>query len=91
MTATTNRNALIAALALAALALPAAEAGAVSANVKSACMGDYFQYCSSHQVGSTSLRRCMRSVGHKLSKRCVNALVAAGEVSKSEVTRRASR
>jgi hypothetical protein len=30
----------------------------------------------------------MRANGLKLSNRCVNALVAAGEVSKSEVQRR---
>jgi hypothetical protein len=30
----------------------------------------------------------MRAVGNGLSKRCVNALVAAGEVSSAEVARR---
>jgi hypothetical protein len=30
----------------------------------------------------------MRANGHRLSKRCVNALVAAGEVSKREVSSR---
>jgi hypothetical protein len=32
----------------------------------------------------------MRANGHKLSKRCVNALVSAGEVSKAEVERRSA-
>jgi hypothetical protein len=30
----------------------------------------------------------MRAVGYKLSKGCISALVAAGEVSKTEVARR---
>jgi hypothetical protein len=32
----------------------------------------------------------MRSVGIKLSQGCINALVASGEVSKSEVARRSA-
>jgi hypothetical protein len=32
----------------------------------------------------------MRAVGHRLSKGCINALVAAGEVSKGEVARRSA-
>jgi hypothetical protein len=30
------------------------------------------------------VRKCMRTAGPKLSKGCVNALIAAGEVSKSD-------
>ncbi len=79
--------AAIAALALVGQSSPAS---AVSLAVKRACMGDYFSYCSQHAVGSTSLRRCMRDAGPRLSKRCVNALISAGEVSKAEVSRRAA-
>jgi hypothetical protein len=32
----------------------------------------------------------MRTVGHKLSKGCINALVVSGEVSKAEVGRRSA-
>ena len=32
----------------------------------------------------------MRSNGNKLSSRCINALIAEGEVSDAEVSRRAS-
>jgi hypothetical protein len=32
----------------------------------------------------------MRAVGHRLSKGCISALVAAGEVSKGEVARRSA-
>lgn len=77
-------------LALAALTLSVAEAGAVSGRVKLACASDYFAYCSQHAVGSPGVRQCMRENGEKLSKRCVNALVAEGEVSQEEVGRRSA-
>ena len=60
-------------------------------SVEVACAADYFAYCSKHDPDSPAVRSCMRRNGTKLSQRCVNALVAAGEVSKSEVERRASK
>lgn len=78
------------AVGLGSLILLAADAGAVDGRVSSACAGDYFAYCSQHDPDGPGTRRCMRANGHKLSKACVNALVAAGEVSKREVARRAS-
>lgn len=84
-------KALITAVAAFGLvAIQANEAAAVSSAVRMACIGDYFSYCSAHRVGSQELRVCMNENGHKLSKRCVGALVAAGEVSKTEVARRAA-
>lgn len=64
------------------------QAGAVSLGVKLACASDYYSYCSQHPVGSSGVRQCMRSHGPQLSKRCVNALISAGEVSQAEVDRR---
>ena len=84
------RSALTAALILGALILPVSEAGAVSARVRMACIGDYLSYCSSYAVDSPGLRQCMRANGPRLSKTCVNALVAAGEVSQAEVSRKAA-
>lgn len=87
---------LIARLALTALVSApvfiaiAANAHAVSSSVRAACMSDYFAYCSSHAVGSASLRSCMRSNGPRLSTRCVNALVGAGEISQGYVAKRRS-
>ena len=81
-------RALAAAVALGAGVLPASQAGAVSAEVRFACAGDYFAHCSSFSPGSAETRTCMRAVGYKLSRGCISALVAAGEVSKSEVERR---
>lgn len=81
MTPTKSRSARLAAgLALAALALSAGTAGAVTERVKNACSKDYHKFCPSHAVGSTSLRACMRQVGRGLAPRCIDALVASGEI-----------
>lgn len=87
------RAAIAITLALAASAhwTAPASAGSVSARVRISCASDYFAYCSKHAVGSPGVRQCMRAAGPKLSKRCVNALVASGEVSQSEVARRAAQ
>jgi len=76
-------------LGLAGLALLTTQAGAVSARVQFACASDYFAYCSRHDPDGPGVRACMRANGLKLSSACVNALIAAGEVSKAEVARRA--
>ena len=78
-------------LALGGIALTAfvAEASAVDARVRNACAGDYLAYCSQHDPDGPGVRRCMRANGLKLSMGCVNALIAAGEVSKEDVARRA--
>lgn len=65
------------------------EAAAVSARVKMACANDYFAYCSKFAPDTPEVRACMDSNGANLSKRCVNALVAEGEVSAKEVAERA--
>ena len=54
------------------------QAAAVSPAVRVACLSDYLTNCSAHSVGS------------RLSKGCINALVASGEVSKAEVSRRST-
>lgn len=80
--------ALAIAVVTAAVTVQAQPASAVSMAVKMACMSDYLSNCSQHAIGSPALRSCMRSVGPALSKSCVRALVAAGEVSQAEVDRR---
>jgi hypothetical protein len=84
------RHTLIAAAALGLVAASASQAGAVSAQVRNACANDYLSNCSQFDPDSAQTRKCMRAVGHRLSKGCVNALVAAGEVSKAEVERRSA-
>lgn len=78
----------LAALAAASAIAAPRPAAAVSLGVKIACASDYYAYCSRHAVGSPGVRRCMRSHGLKLSNRCINALITAGEVSKAEIERR---
>ena len=58
----------------------AADAGAVSDKVKSACKNDYYKFCPQYSVGSTALRQCMRSAGKNISLVCRRALVAEGEL-----------
>ena len=62
-------------------------ASAVGWKTQLNCANDYYAYCSKYAVGSADVRRCMRSNGPRLSKACVNALIADGEISRSEVDR----
>lgn len=81
----------LAALAAAILSLTLQPAPVAAASVEVACASDYFAYCSKHDPDSPAVRSCMRANGTRLSQRCVNALVAAGEVSRSDVERRTAR
>ncbi len=85
-----SRTMLAAAILLGTVILPTSQASAVSARVRFACAGDYLANCSSYAPESAETRRCMRAVGFRLSQSCLNALVAAGEVAKSEVARRSA-
>ena len=82
------RAAIAGAAAFLSFAATADEAAAVSLKVKLACASDYYAHCSQHAVGTPGVRQCMRANGPKLSRSCISALVAAGEVSKSEVERK---
>jgi hypothetical protein len=78
-------------VAVAALAsFWATGANAVSLRVKLACSSDYHALCSQYASDSPEVRQCMRAAGDKLSTRCLNALIADGEVSEGEVARRAA-
>jgi hypothetical protein len=87
MFATTFRL-VASALALSTVAIHSNHASAASLAVQLACASDYYAYCSKHDPDGPGVRACMNANGNKLSKRCVNALVAAGEISKAEVDRR---
>lgn len=69
----------------------ASMASAASAAVEFACASDYLSHCSKFDPDSAAGRNCMSTHGNELSKRCINALVKAGEISKAEVDRRAGR
>ena len=66
----------------------APSARAVDPKVEAACSNDYFAYCGEHDPDGPGVRRCMSVNGEKLTQTCVDALVAAGEVSAKEVARR---
>lgn len=86
-----SRKTILFALTSAVLAVSAGSAFAVSDYVKQMCRDDYFEHCSMHEVGSVGLRKCMRAVGPRLSKGCIHALKASGEVAKKDVSRIAKR
>lgn len=84
MSPQTKRRLVGAALACAKLALQSTPSAAFSWQLELACASDYYAYCSKYDPSSAQTRTCMRVNGEQLSKRCVNALVAEGEVSKNE-------
>jgi adenylate kinase len=81
-------------LALLVLTVWASEAHAqqrtytYSKAVQKACANDYKQHCGQYGIETEALRLCMDRAGQRLTKTCVDALVADGEVSKQEVERR---
>jgi len=78
-------------LAVATLAISTAagtETKQYSKAVQQNCNQDYKTYCDEYGLESNALRNCMDRNGEKLSKACVNALVADGHVSQAEVDRR---
>jgi hypothetical protein len=86
----TSFKAIVSALVVAGAALSATQASAASLTVQLACAADYYAYCSKHDSEGPGVRQCMRANGEKLSSRCLNALIGAGEVSKAEVERRSA-
>jgi len=86
-----TRTIFTAAVVAAAIGFQVSSASAYSAAVKRACTGDYLSYCSHTTPGSAATRSCMRKAGPRLSSGCVKALVNAGMVSKSKVSRRSAK
>jgi hypothetical protein len=78
-------------LAIAALAVAlstAAFAGPVTEQESKYCAYDYRQYCGQDGLGSELLKLCMNQHGKDLSDQCIQALIDAGEVTKTEVEQR---
>ena len=82
---------IVGSLILATSVFMPAPASAVDGRVEVGCASDYMAYCSQHDPDGRGVRRCMRANQRKLSRACVNALVAAGEVSANEVARATRR
>ena len=61
-------------------------AHAYSARVNNACERDYYRFCAKYSIGTPELRSCMLASRGALSRRCVDALNADGEVPKRYLT-----
>jgi hypothetical protein len=66
----------------------AGAANATSERVRNACEQDYFAFCNKFPEEGPAVRKCMDQHGPQLSKRCVDALIEAGEISRAEVEHR---
>jgi len=77
--------ALAGSAALFAMAFGSA-ANAYSSRVNSACERDYYRHCAKYSIGTPELRSCMMASRRSLSRRCIDALIAAGEVPKRYLT-----
>ena len=62
-------------------------AGAVIERQKRDCKADYNRYCKKYAVGSEGLRACMSRSIKKVSKRCITALVAGGDMTQAQANR----
>lgn len=77
---------LIAAVWMLGLAGPAqAESVTITQAVQDNCKWDYDKFCNQYGIGTELLDMCFRKNGPNLSKPCVDALIAAGDVSKEYV------
>ena len=76
------------ALAFASISPSAESASRYSKQLQRACANDYKANCGQYGIETEAMRLCMDRAGHRLSKTCVKALVAEGEVSRAEVNRR---
>jgi len=61
-------------------------ADAYSSRVNSACERDYYRHCAKYSIGTPELRSCMLASRRSLSRRCIDALIADGEVPKRYLT-----
>ncbi|HSA66200.1 MAG TPA: hypothetical protein VLE24_00895 [Methyloceanibacter sp.] len=65
-----------------------AEAKPITEAEKRHCEEAYHKYCGQYGLESNALRNCMSRNGRSLPHACIEALIDAGEVSRSEVERR---
>lgn len=65
-----------------------AEPRKITEDEKKFCAEAYHKYCGEYGLESAALRNCMDRNGRALPRDCIDALIDAGEVSRSEVERR---
>jgi hypothetical protein len=85
MTSALSMLALLAFIGGVAVAFPSPAFAVITQALKDACHDDYLAYCDGMTVPSPQLRSCLRVHMMLLSKRCLHALVANGEVSKADI------
>jgi hypothetical protein len=87
-----NKKVVTASVALLALwpfANPiTADAKPITEAEKRHCEQAYHKYCAEYGLESNALGNCMSRNGRALPHACIEALIDAGEVSRSEVERR---
>ncbi len=77
---------LIASVTILAFAgVACAESVTVTPAVQQSCEWDYHNFCDQYAIGSELLDMCFKQSGPKLSKPCVDALIAAGDTSQEYV------
>lgn len=64
---------------------------AIGNNTRTYCAYDYLRHCSAYSLNSPDLAKCMANVGVNLSKKCIQALVDDGLITKQDVIARAAR
>ena len=65
-----------------------ADAKSITEAEKRHCEQAYHKYCGEYGLESDALRNCMSRNARALPHACIEALIDAGEVSRSEVERR---
>ena len=73
------------ALALGFAGAARAESVIITKAVQDACAEEYHQFCNQYGIGSALLDMCFKQNASKMTKACVEALVAAGDVSQEYV------
>ena len=66
-----------------------AESVTVTPAVQNACAWEYHNFCSQYGIGTELLDICFRQNADHMTKACVDALIAAGDVSKEYVDQQA--
>jgi hypothetical protein len=62
-----------------------AQSVTVTKAVQDACAWEYNKFCSQYGIGSQLLDICFRQNAKNMTKACVDALIAAGDVSQEYV------
>jgi hypothetical protein len=62
-----------------------AESVTITKDVQNACAWEYDKFCNQYGLGTQLLDICFRQNASNLTKACVDALVAAGDVSQEYV------